>query len=298
MVQIDEGIVLILCSSLLASSAYALIAPFFPLELEEKGVDEKYIGMIFSIYSIAVIIFSPPVGRYLEVVGYSNMLIAGLTLMGLDFVAFGFIGSLESAESVLNLVLFLRFIQGTAVAMTYTTIYAIITNKYPDRKEALLGMLEASFGVGLIFGPFAGSSLFNRFGFAMTFYIYGTTFLLATMALYCFVPTIQQAGARQPGQPDPRFLRASDSGSSVMIRSNNRDLLQEALDSPERDSVDNVSSLSSVQDDDQGKCSFLDLLGNRCFLLAACAGTMSQFVYSYMEPILAKTLEDYNLDQV
>ena len=86
MVQIDEGIILIICSSLLASSAYALIAPFFPLELEEKGVDEKYIGMIFSIYSIAVIIFSPPVGRCLEFVGYSNMLLSGLTLMGVDFV--------------------------------------------------------------------------------------------------------------------------------------------------------------------------------------------------------------------
>ena len=98
MVQIDEGIVLIICSSLLASSAYALIAPFFPLELEEKGVDEKYIGMIFSIYSIAVIIFSPPVGRCLEYVGYSNMLLSGLTLMGIDFVLFGIIGSMQSAE--------------------------------------------------------------------------------------------------------------------------------------------------------------------------------------------------------
>ena len=166
MVQVDEGIILILCSSLLASSAYALIAPFFPLELEEKGVDEKYIGMIFSIYSIAVIIFSPPVGRYLELVGYTNMLIGGLALMGLDFMAFGLIGYLESADMVLYLSLSLRFVQGTAVAMTYTTIYAIITNNYPDRKAALLGMLEASFGVGLIFGPLAGSSLFETFGFA------------------------------------------------------------------------------------------------------------------------------------
>ena len=109
MANIDEGIILILCSSLLASSAYALIAPFFPLELEEKGVEEKYIGMIFAIYSIAVIIFSPPVGRYLEFVGYTNMLISGLTLMGVDFILFGLIGALESAESVLYLALFLRF---------------------------------------------------------------------------------------------------------------------------------------------------------------------------------------------
>ena len=87
----DDGVILIMGTSLLASSAYALIAPFFPLELEEKGISDQNIGFIFSIYSLAVIIFSPPVGRYLEVVGYTKMLIAGLALMGTTFIAFGII---------------------------------------------------------------------------------------------------------------------------------------------------------------------------------------------------------------
>ena len=78
----------------MASSAYALIAPFFPLELEDKGVSDANIGYIFSIYSVAVIIFSPFVGRYLEVVGYSTMLISGLTLMGVIFICFGLIDRL------------------------------------------------------------------------------------------------------------------------------------------------------------------------------------------------------------
>ena len=82
-----------------------------------------------------MIIFSPPVGRYLEVVGYTKMLIGGLALMGTTFILFGVIDSLQSHDSVLYVSLFLRFLQGTAVAMAYTTIYAIITNKYPNRKE-------------------------------------------------------------------------------------------------------------------------------------------------------------------
>lgn len=36
----DNGVLLILGASLLASSAYALIAPFFPLELEDKGISD------------------------------------------------------------------------------------------------------------------------------------------------------------------------------------------------------------------------------------------------------------------
>ena len=84
---------------------------------------------------------------------------------------------------VLHVALILRFLQGTAVAMSYTTIYAIITNKYPNKKEALLGMLEASFGLGLICGPLAGASLYRMFGFEKTFYIYGSFFLICTFFL-------------------------------------------------------------------------------------------------------------------
>jgi len=82
---------LIIGASLLSSSAYALIAPFFPIELENKGITDQNIGFIFSIYSLAVIIFSPGVGWYLEVIGYTKMLISGLTLMGITFMCFGLI---------------------------------------------------------------------------------------------------------------------------------------------------------------------------------------------------------------
>ena len=206
----DNGVILILGASLLASSAYALIAPFFPLELEDKGISEWNIGFIFSIYSVAMILFSPPVGRYLEVTGYTKMLISGLTLMGITFILFGVIDSLQSHDAVLYVALFLRFLQGTAVAMAYTTIYAIITNNYPNRKEQLLGMLEASFGVGLICGPLAGASLYNVFGFEKTFYIYGVFFLFCTFLLWYLIPELEY-------QTRPS-IETGGSGSSVITR--------------------------------------------------------------------------------
>ena len=78
--------------------------------------------------------------------------------------------------------------------MAYTTIYAIITNNYSERKAQLLGLLEASFGVGLIFGPLIGASLFRKFGFEKTFYIYGVTFIAATSLLYYVIPEIPMGG--------------------------------------------------------------------------------------------------------
>ena len=169
-----------------------------------------------------MIIFSPPVGRYLEVFGYTKMLIGGLTLMGTTFILFGVIDSLQSPDTVLYVSLFLRFLQGTAVAMAYTTIYAIITNNYPNRKEQLLGMLEASFGVGLICGPLAGASLYNVFGFEKTFYIYGVFFLICTFLLWYLIPELDY-------QARPS-IETGGSGSSFITQMDMRKAQQEEQD--------------------------------------------------------------------
>ena len=55
--------------------------------------------------------------------------------MGVTFICFGMIDQLQDPDGVLKLSLLLRFMQGTAQAMVLTTIYSIITNLYPNRKE-------------------------------------------------------------------------------------------------------------------------------------------------------------------
>ena len=52
----------IMFCTLISNSAYAMIAPFLPIEYEAKGVSGEWVGMIFAVYSVAVIIFSPLVG--------------------------------------------------------------------------------------------------------------------------------------------------------------------------------------------------------------------------------------------
>jgi len=131
-------------------------------------------------------------------------------------------------------------VQGTACAIAYTTIYAIITNRYPNRKEALLGMLEASFGVGLICGPLAGSSLYKIFGFEMTFYIYGVFFLCCTFLLWYLIPELREERPSIPsietggsGQPT---LHANH--STTVGRSHET---EQELDVSQMDSEDHVT---------------------------------------------------------
>jgi len=87
----DRKIVWILACTLISNSAYALIAPFLPLEFKAVGISGEMIGLMFAIYSVAVIICSPFVGKTVELVGNTNMISMGIAVMGLAFVLFGFI---------------------------------------------------------------------------------------------------------------------------------------------------------------------------------------------------------------
>jgi MFS family permease len=59
--------------------------------------------------------------------------------------------------------------QGLASCAIQTVSYSICTNFYPDKKEAMVGYIEAMTGIGLIMGPLIGSLLFSYGGYSFTF---------------------------------------------------------------------------------------------------------------------------------
>ena len=67
--MLDRTIIWILLCTLISNSAYAMIAPFLPIEFMSKGIEEQSIGLIFAIYSVAVIVFSPVVGKSVKLIG-------------------------------------------------------------------------------------------------------------------------------------------------------------------------------------------------------------------------------------
>ena len=170
----ERKIVWILFCTLISNSAYALIAPFLPLEFKDKGISGQLIGLMFAIYSVAVILCSPLVGKAIQCVGNTNMISIGILVMGLAFVCFGLIDALETEAMVLTVGFTLRFVQGASSAFVQTTCYSIATNDFPEKKEQIVGWVEALTGLGLILGPIIGSCLYGLLGYSQTFYIYGS----------------------------------------------------------------------------------------------------------------------------
>lgn len=107
---IDALVISILSITALANSAYAIIAPFLPFEFERKGVDQNWIGYVFAIYSVAVIICSPLVGQMMPVVGRRNLIVSGMFLMGASFVSFGLAAGVQNKSVFICISLINRFL--------------------------------------------------------------------------------------------------------------------------------------------------------------------------------------------
>jgi MFS family permease len=71
-------VICLVLANILSNSCYSLVVPFLPLELQKWGIDLSLIGYIFAIYSTAVIIGSPIVGKALTTIGRKVILIGGL----------------------------------------------------------------------------------------------------------------------------------------------------------------------------------------------------------------------------
>ena len=90
------------------NSVYALASLFLPTVFASKSIPGAWVGLVFSMYSIAAVLVSPFVGTVLDKVGYANLIAGGLVLMGLSIVPVGFLIEIENDTWTLVLGILLR----------------------------------------------------------------------------------------------------------------------------------------------------------------------------------------------
>ena len=107
--KIDSLVICILGVTALSNSAYSIIGPFLPIEVENKNIEPSWIGYIFSIYPVAVVIGSPLVEKMAHCFGRRNVVILGMLLMGTSFILFGQLHKFDNKNHFLAMALTTRF---------------------------------------------------------------------------------------------------------------------------------------------------------------------------------------------
>ena len=91
----DTRVIWLIVSSLLNSIAYALIAPFVPIELAQGGSTLGLIGLAFCTYPMAVLAFTPlfkkVIGAVPSLSSLTNIISVAIATIGAIFIAYGFL---------------------------------------------------------------------------------------------------------------------------------------------------------------------------------------------------------------
>ena len=182
---------LLFVTNLFLNASYGICAPFLPMMAEMHSINQRYLGIMFWVYSISMAIASPIIGKFQLAIGRRNVVSLGMVIVGVPFLGFAFINYAHSSHVFIGGFILFRIIQGMGASLSQTATYAILTLTYPNNVNFVVGWIETSAGIGLSLGPVIGSLLYEIGGIDtpfLTFFhnliIYRYTFKIFSTS-YC-----------------------------------------------------------------------------------------------------------------
>jgi MFS family permease len=170
---------------------FAAIAPLLPDYAAEFGLSEAEAGVLAAAYAAGTLLSALPAGYVAAVVGPRRTAIAGLLMLGVSSVVFGF------GESVLLLDA-ARFAQGVSGALIWSGALAwLIATTPPERRGSVIGTALGTAVAGALIGPLIGA-LAAEVG---TEAVFGG--VLGVAAALAFLASLQPEG----GEPERQALR-------------------------------------------------------------------------------------------
>ena len=89
---------------------YGLPVTFLPTDLQEKGVEPIWLGIIFSVFSMTSFYSSLWAGDRVDLVGHTKMVTGGSVVLAVSVFIFGLVDYLSSRSLVIFCALSLRSI--------------------------------------------------------------------------------------------------------------------------------------------------------------------------------------------
>ena len=133
---------------------FGLVLPLLPFYAKEFAASAVVIGLLYSIYSVAQLIFSPVWGSWSDRIGRRPIMLLSTGGAVIAYIMFGFAESLF----VLFLSRLVAGIMGGNIATAQAYIADVTTSE--DRAKGM-GLIGAAFGIGFVLGPALASGLIH-----------------------------------------------------------------------------------------------------------------------------------------
>ncbi|SPF35360.1 Major Facilitator Superfamily protein [Candidatus Desulfosporosinus infrequens] len=190
---------ILLIIQFLVMVGFGIVIPILPFFVGKLGGSALSLGIFMSVYSFMQFVFAPIWGRLSDRIGRRPVLLIGLGGYGVTFLMFGMINNLY-------LLIGLRALAGMVSSATLPTAMAYLSDitEGADRSKRM-GMLGATMGLGMVFGPALGGWL-GHYSFSLPFFVAGGLALLLLPITWTFLPeSLQRPISDVPGRRRPRL---------------------------------------------------------------------------------------------
>src|SRR3954449_836663 len=130
---------------------FAAIAPLLPEYVDHLGLSKAEAGILSAAYAAGTLVGSLPAGFVASRVGPRRTVIAGLLLLGVASLVFGFGEEILLLDSA-------RFVQGVAGALIWSGALTWLVSAAPaDKRGSIIGTALGTAVAGALFGPALGA---------------------------------------------------------------------------------------------------------------------------------------------
>ncbi len=133
---------------------FGIVLPLLPFYASKFGASAVWIGVLYSVYSLAQLVFSPVWGGISDKIGRRPIMLLSTFGAMLSYVLFSFSDSL----AILLLSRLLAGIMGGNISTAQAYVADVTTH---EERAKGMGLLGAAFGIGFVIGPAAATVLIH-----------------------------------------------------------------------------------------------------------------------------------------
>lgn len=141
-----------------------VVSVAFPNFTRELHTNVLWSAWTISIYFIAVTMTMPLAGNLGDSFGRKNVLLVSLILFTASSLACGL------APTISALIAF-RFLQGVGGACFLPTASGIVSDYFPEHRQAAIGLFSSIWSVGAVVGPNLGGWIVSHYSWRYIFYV-------------------------------------------------------------------------------------------------------------------------------
>ncbi|XP_044742463.1 MFS-type transporter SLC18B1-like isoform X2 [Chrysoperla carnea] len=170
----------------------SIMAPFFPREASQKGMNDLTSGFVFSFYAFIMFISSPVFGKILPRVGAKVLFMSGMFLAGICNLIFGLLEFIDNYDLFATCCFVIRGMEALGASAYSTASYVFVVNTFPNSIGSVLGILETFVGLGMSTGPAIGGLLYSLGGFGLPFYVLGILMVAVVPINFYLLPSADE----------------------------------------------------------------------------------------------------------